>query len=149
MKVNWTTLAIGVLVVGGVAISLAKIGAGIGAGPGIGPQGERVAVRVPEKLSLTAQKGQAAFAANCARCHGDSASGTDQGPPLVHDIYNPGHHADQAFFLAAKNGVRAHHWPYGNMPPQPQVSNGEVAAIVAYVRALQAANGIEARPHNM
>jgi hypothetical protein len=56
-------------------------------------------------------------------------AGTDKGPPLVHNIYNPGHHAAGAFFLAAKTGVRSHHWPYGDMPPQPQMSEAQVGGI--------------------
>lgn len=111
-------------------------------------KGVTVDVRVPE-LSEVALKGKEAFEANCAQCHGENASGTDKGPPLVHDIYNPGHHADGAFLIAAKRGVRAHHWPYGNMPPQPQVSEDQIAAIVKYVRELQVANGITYRPHRM
>ena len=48
-----------------------------------------------------------------------------------------------AFVLAARNGVRAHHWPFGNMPPVEQpLTDGELAAIIAYVRELQRANGI-------
>jgi hypothetical protein len=43
--------------------------------------------------------------------------------------------------LAAHNGVRAHHWRSGNMPPQPLVSELEVKAIVRYVRELQKATG--------
>ena len=70
-------------------------------------------------------------------------------PPFVHDIYNPGHHADPAFFAAAKFGVRQHHWPYGNMPPQLQVSDDQVAAIVRYVREVQLVNGIKYQPHHM
>jgi hypothetical protein len=35
------------------------------------------------------------------------------------------------------------------MPPLPQVSDEEVAAIVRYVRELQEANGIFYRPHDM
>lgn len=105
-------------------------------------------VRVPE-LSTVAANGKQAFDANCAQCHGQNASGTDKGPPLVHDIYNPGHHADQSFFFAAKRGVRQHHWPYGNMPAQPQVADDQIAAIVKYVRELQLANGITYRPHRM
>ena len=77
-----------------------------------------VEVRVP-KLSITAVSGKKAFDANCAQCHGQNASGTNKGPPLVHDIYNPGHHGDQSFFQAIRKGVAQHHWPYGNMPPQP------------------------------
>ena len=51
-----------------------------------------VAVKVPE-LSSVALAGQKVFLANCAQCHGDTAGGTDQGPPLVHQWYRPGHHA--------------------------------------------------------
>ncbi|MCR4377664.1 MAG: cytochrome c [Rhodospirillales bacterium] len=145
MNVNWAALAIGALVIGGVVVSLSKIGADAPSGA----QSTQVAVQVPGQLTLSAQRGQVAFNATCAACHGENASGTDQGPPLIHDIYNPGHHADGAFFLAAKRGVRAHHWPYGDMPAQPHVSDGEIAAIVAYVRELQIANGIVTRPHNM
>ena len=53
-----------------------------------------------------------------------------------------------AFLMAAQNGVRAHHWRFGNMPPQ-QVTRGEVARIVTYIRELQQANGITYRPHSM
>ena len=110
--------------------------------------GPTISVKVPE-LSPLAARGQTAFDANCAACHGVNAAGTDKGPPLVHNIYNPGHHADGAFFFAAKNGVRGHHWPFGDMPPQPQVSDDQIASIVRYVRELQRANGIASQPHNM
>ena len=144
MKLNLAAIGIGAMVIAGLAITFTKMGGNNGSVP----ESAWVSVQVPA-LTLTAQKGEAAFNANCAACHGDNASGSEQGPPLVHNIYNPGHHADGAFFLAAKNGVRAHHWPFGDMPKQPQVSAGEVAAIIAYVRELQAANGIVAQPHNM
>ena len=104
---------------------------------------------MPDELSPVAMEGKAVFDDNCAACHGENASGTDQGPPLVHDIYNPGHHADMAFVLAARQGVRAHHWRFGNMPPQPGVTETEVEKVVQYVRELQQANGITYRPHNM
>ena len=108
-----------------------------------------VEVIVPIDLSPVARQGKVIFDAVCAECHGTNAAGTDQGPPLVHDIYNPGHHADIAFFHAAKFGVRRHHWPYGDMPAQPEVNDREIGAIVRYVRELQEANGIAARPHDM
>lgn len=115
------------------------------------PAGDSVAhlkVKVPE-LSALAKQGSEAFAANCAQCHGDNAAGSGKGPPLVHDIYNPGHHADAAFYFAVRRGVSQHHWRFGNMPPQPQVSDEEIAAIVQYVRELQQANGIKYRAHKM
>jgi len=113
-----------------------------------GKQGARVDVAVPE-LSAQAALGKEAFNANCAQCHGKNAAGTDKGPPLIHDIYNPGHHGDQAFVIAAKRGVRRHHWPFGNMPPQPQVTGTQIAAIIKYVRELQVANGIITKAHRM
>jgi mono/diheme cytochrome c family protein len=105
-------------------------------------------VTVPE-LSLVASAGKTAFDANCAQCHGQNAAGTENGPPLIHDIYNPGHHSDASFYSAAKRGVRQHHWPFGNMPAQPQLRDDEIAAIIRYVRELQLANGITYKPHNM
>jgi mono/diheme cytochrome c family protein len=107
-----------------------------------------VKVAVPT-LSPVAAAGRVAFDANCAQCHGKSGSGTEQGPPLVHDIYNPGHHSDEAFHYAVRQGVRQHHWPYGNMPAQPQVTDPQLAEIVSYVRELQQANGIVYKPHRM
>jgi mono/diheme cytochrome c family protein len=114
----------------------------------LGWLGGPVSVRIPE-LSAVATTGQKAFDENCASCHGVSGSGTDQGPPLIHDIYNPGHHANSAFYAAANRGVRQHHWRFGNMPPQPQVSDSKIAAIIRYIRELQQANDIAYRPHKM
>lgn len=100
-----------------------------------------VDVTVPE-LSSVARAGEAAFRANCAACHGAAAGGTDQGPPLVHRVYHPNHHADAAFVLAVKRGVPQHHWSFGNMPPVPDVGERTLQQIITYVRDLQKANGI-------
>lgn len=86
--------------------------------------------------------GERRYDERCASCHGARGAGTPQGPPLVHRIYRPGHHADQAFRLAVARGVAAHHWRFGDMPPVPGVAPGEVDAIVAYVRWLQGEAGI-------
>ncbi len=110
--------------------------------------GVLVDVRLPD-LSQTASRGKTAFDANCAQCHGPNAAGSDRGPPLVHDIYNPGHHGDMSFVFAAKRGVRSHHWRFGNMPAQPQVTDEEMASIIRYVRELQVANGIFYKTHKM
>ena len=104
--------------------------------------GVTVEVALPATYSQEAQAGKGLFKANCQACHGPNASGTKLGPPLIHDIYNPGHHSDEAFYLAAATGVRAHHWPYGDMPAQPQVTREDVGLIIRFVREVQEANGI-------
>lgn len=86
--------------------------------------------------------GEALFNSNCAKCHGSGAIGTDVGPPLVHVIYEPNHHADYSFHRAVAQGVRQHHWRYGDMPAIGDVSGDQVNAIVAYVRSVQDAAGI-------
>ena len=95
-------------------------------------------------LNTEAAKGENAFNTNCASCHGKNAVGQDGvAPPLIHKIYQPNHHGDTAFVLAAKQGVRQHHWPFGNMPPVPGISDDEIKNIIEYVRTLQRANGIQ------
>lgn len=89
------------------------------------------------------QSGEAKFNANCAACHGQQAAGTDHGPPLVHKIYEPNHHGDPAFQRAAANGVKAHHWEFGNMPKIEGVTPDDVDQIVKYVRWLQRQAGIQ------
>lgn len=103
--------------------------------------GRPVTVKMPA-LSLEAQIGKIAFEGNCMRCHGQNGGGTDQGPPLIHKIYEPSHHSDGSFYRAAKNGVVAHHWQFGNMPPVPSVSEKDVSGIIRYIREIQRANGI-------
>ena len=93
-------------------------------------------------FTAEAEAGQALFEENCVTCHGAHATGSDQGPPLVHRIYEPNHHGDMSFQLAVKNGVRAHHWKFGNMAPVDGVSPEDVIKITRYVRELQKANGI-------
>jgi mono/diheme cytochrome c family protein len=113
-----------------------RSGSEVAAGPPL------VDVKLPE-LDATAKAGETAFNENCAVCHGANAAGQDGvAPPLVHIIYEPNHHGDQSFYRAAKQGVRAHHWPFGDMPPVEGITDPEISRIVAYVRTLQRANGI-------
>ncbi|MEE8600209.1 c-type cytochrome [Euzebya tangerina] len=82
------------------------------------------------------------FTAHCAQCHGPDAGGSDNGPSFLSDIYIPSHHADGAFLLAVRNGVQPHHWDFGPMPPQPGLSDQDVADIVAWVRQQQRTAGL-------
>lgn len=104
---------------------------------------------VQAQLSPQGTEGRRAYDKVCAACHGFHGAGTSKGPPLIHDIYNPGHHDDTSFIRAARVGVRQHHWRFGDMPAQPQVNADQLTAIVRYVREMQVANGIIARPHSM
>lgn len=88
------------------------------------------------------REGEALFAANCARCHGRAGGGSPLGPPLAHRVYEPSHHADAAFHLAVRRGVVAHHWRFGDMPAQPQLTDEQVTQIVAYVRWVQRGVGV-------
>ena len=109
---------------------------------GSAPGAPIVNVEVPE-LTGPASLGQTAFNDNCAVCHGANAAGQEGiAPPLIHKIYEPSHHGDQSFVLAVQQGVRQHHWPFGNMPPVVGVSDRDIENIINYVRTVQRANGI-------
>ena len=101
------------------------------------------AVATPQPaLSEKAIAGEKLFNANCALCHGENAAGTTQGPTLVDRIYHPGHHSDFSFRRAVAQGVRQHHWTFGDMLPVATVTADEVEQIICYVRELQREAGI-------
>ena len=122
----------------GVVVFAIALLAIAGCQQGSQPTAAAPAASVPAEFA----KGEALFNANCARCHGERAMGTNQGPPFIDRIYEPNHHADATFHLAARNGVRAHHWQFGNMPPVDGVSEADVNEIIGYVRWLQREAGI-------
>jgi len=98
---------------------------------------------VPDQLSESARIGQRAYDTSCMTCHGPNAVGQNGvAPPLVHKIYEPGHHADESFQRAVALGVRSHHWGFGDMAPVDGLTRGDVKMIIAYVRELQRTNGI-------
>jgi mono/diheme cytochrome c family protein len=102
----------------------------------------QVAVVVPD-LSGNAAIGEKVFNAKCVACHGENAGGLDgAGPPFIHKIYEPSHHGDQSFVIAARNGVKSHHWRFGDMPPVEGITDTEISAVIDYVRALQRENDI-------
>lgn len=108
-------------------------------------EAQTVSVSVPD-LSDMARQGAELFTANCSECHGPAAGGSAQGPPLVHEIYEPGHHADFSFVRAVEVGSPQHHWNFGDMEPVPGLSPDDVNTIICYVRELQYANGIFTDP---
>lgn len=146
------------ILVGGVALAGAAVFVWQAIAPAPATQGHSMAppdtstiedgdpianVRVPAQLSPEGEIGKRVFEAKCAVCHGKNAAGQNGiAPPLVNKIYEPGHHADEAFQRAAFNGVTAHHWNFGNMPPIEGLTRADVQYVARYVRELQRENGI-------
>ncbi len=105
---------------------------------GVEPQGTGTVASAPVEL----REGEQKFNANCSLCHGIGGVGTTQGPPFLHKVYEPNHHGDEAFRRAAANGVKAHHWQFGDMPKIEAVKPPDVDHIVKYIRWLQKQAGI-------
>ncbi|WP_173983511.1 cytochrome c [Magnetospirillum sp. SS-4] len=100
------------------------------------------ALVVPQ-LSAQAGAGKAAFEQACAACHGAALRGSDAGPPLLHAFYSPGSgHGDDVILAAAANGAKAHHWKFGDMPKPEGLKPGQEKDVLAYIRAMQTANGL-------
>ena len=82
-------------------------------------------------------KGQMFYEKYCSSCHGLQLNGTDKGPPLIHAFYKPSHHGDKAFYRAALQGAKQHHWEFGDMPPDEGMTTGKMDRLVPYVRYYQ------------
>lgn len=94
-------------------------------------------------LSAQAQTGRKVFEQACASCHGTALRGTDAAPPLLHPFYAPGSgHGDDLVLAAIRDGAKAHHWKFGDMPKPEGVPAGREQDVLAYIRAVQAANGL-------
>lgn len=104
---------------------------------------------IVDGLSERALTGQQVFNQSCASCHGINGEGSNIGPPLIHSIYNPGHHSNTAFYRAVTQGVAQHHWSFGGMPPVPGIGFSEMTHILAFIREVQTINGILTEEHRM
>lgn len=96
----------------------------------------------PDGMPFSLGQGYSLFQDNCARCHGPALEGTDEGPPLVHDYYEPGHHSDEAFYRAIEQGSVQHHWNFGDMPPVEGVDRDKAGAIIEFIRWFQRDAGL-------
>jgi mono/diheme cytochrome c family protein len=103
-------------------------------------------IGIPVQNSDLVAAGDVLYQVNCAQCHGSDLRGTDKGPSHLSIVYVPGHHGDQAFVVAARVGVRAHHWDFGNMAPVEGLSDDDLVAITAFVRENQRIEGFEPYP---
>lgn len=117
---------------GWMALAPPPTGGGLDAG---------MTIWVPE-LDAIARAGERIYAEHCRACHGDNASGSDRGPPLVHMIYGRVRLPDAGFVLASRRGAKSRYWSFGDMPATVGLTEGEALRILAYVRSVQAANGV-------
>ena len=108
-------------------------------GDGVGDQVER-------QDPVLVAEGAKLYSASCAECHGSELRGTDRGPSHLSILYEPGHHGDGSFQIAVLIGSTAHHWDFGPMPPVEGLSEGDVEAIIAFVRQIQRDEGFEPYP---
>jgi cytochrome c2 len=90
-------------------------------------------VEVPFHLG----KGQLLYEKYCSSCHGVELNGSDKGPTLIHPFYKPSHHGDKSFYRAALQGVKQHHWDFGDMPPVEGMTPKKMDSVVPYVRYYQ------------
>lgn len=87
-------------------------------------------------------RGEEVFDQSCATCHGPEARGGLAGPPLTHEIYAELTDADIRTVIA--QGKPPTNWPQfeAGMAPVPNLSEAEVAAVIAYVRSVQREAGL-------
>ena len=89
------------------------------------------------------ERGAEVYAESCASCHGADLRGTDKGPSHLSIVYEPNHHTDDSFRNAIANGAPQHHWSFGDMEPVEGLSDDDVEAVIAFVRAEQERQGFE------
>ncbi|MGE5211001.1 MAG: c-type cytochrome [Acidobacteriota bacterium] len=87
--------------------------------------------------TTTLGRGEAIYGANCAQCHGDELAGTDRGPSLLEPIYGPDQLSDAEVADAIRNGVDEELWEFGPMPANGAISDAQIEAILAFLRAEQ------------
>lgn len=134
-------IGVGVLV---VVMVVAVVAFGGGDSPGDAPAGGDTGIP-PQDPDLVAA-GEPVYQAYCAVCHGIDLRGTPVGPSHLSIVYEPNHHSDAAFALAIVDGSPQHHWPFGDMQPVPGLTDGEIEAVIAYIREQQRINGFEPYP---
>jgi mono/diheme cytochrome c family protein len=95
---------------------------------------------------VASANGAVLYSEHCASCHGADLRGSDEGPSQLSVVYEPNHHGDDSYRRAIRFGVAPHHWNFGTMPPNDELGDAEIEAIIAFVRSEQARRGFEPYP---
>jgi mono/diheme cytochrome c family protein len=149
LRIDWTgymkRIAIPVFVAGVVFSVVAVVAFGGNSSPR-DPMTGQSEFNIPTQDPVLVAEGGVLYEASCASCHGSDLRGTALGPSQLSVVYQPGHHPNEAYASAAFNGVRAHHWDFGDMAPVPGLSQDDMDRIVAYIRETQRTEGFEPYP---
>lgn len=98
---------------------------------------------IPE-LSASAQHGRVVLNERCADCHGiDGTGGSRKGPPILHSMYRREIFPDFQFKRSVLDGKREKNWRFGPMEPVKGLSDEDINGVIAFVREVQDATGIE------
>lgn len=108
---------------------------------------EKISIRaspiIPE-LSALAQTGRDIINTQCMACHGVDGTGfSKKGPPLLHPMYREEIFPDFHFKRVLREGRPQKNWRFGPMPSQPQLSDADMNGIIAFVREVHTATGVE------
>lgn len=134
------------MIIAGVVLAVAAVVSVGGNAPPEDPMMGENEFNIAVQDPVLVTEGGVLYRANCGACHGFDLRGTGVGSSLLSVVYQPGHHSDETFALAALNGVTAHHWKFGDMPPVPGLTQDEMNRIIAYVREHQRIEGFEPYP---
>ena len=104
--------------------------------------GKRAAYLPAEGFVGDVTTGQRIFKQHCTTCHGQQLEGSDKGPSLLHPYYKPDHHGDISIYMAVYQGVHQHHWQFGNMPAQKQLTAEDAGHLLRYIRSEQKRAGL-------
>lgn len=100
--------------------------------------GSGVVIEIPANAD-----GATVYSARCASCHGVDLRGTDKGPSQLSIVYEPGHHGDDAYRSAIRNGAPQHHWDFGDMSAVESITDEQVERVIAFIRSEQQQLGFE------
>jgi len=96
------------------------------------------------ELTVSGKLGRIIVNEQCAECHGEDATGNSRnGPPLMHPMYREEIFPDFHFRRVLKEGRPSRAWQFGPMPAQPQLSDEDITNVIAFIREVHDATGVE------